>query len=198
MLVRMDISTEQSRYATGAGMPTQEQWHAAPDDPLASDAAWQAYQARMQQAQAFGRQAQPSEQRAQPFGQQAQPSGQQAQAFGRQAREQAGYVPGPSPQQPPLRSASVGYTPAYVTTKDHVVAALLAILLGSLGIHKFYLGYPKAGFVMLGVTIMGSLISLGLSGAVMWVFGVVEGIIYLTKSQSEFDAIYVFGRREWF
>ena len=89
-------------------------------------------------------------------------------------------------------------TRPYVGSKDHVAAGLLGIFLGSLGIHKFYLGYNTAGFIMLGVTILGSLITFGLAGAVMSLIGFVEGIIYLTKNQSEFNAIYIQGFKEWF
>ena len=86
----------------------------------------------------------------------------------------------------------------YVQTRDHVAAGLLAIFLGSLGVHKFYLGYNNAGFIMLGATILGSLFTFGLAGMAMGVIALIEGIIYLTKPQSVFDAIYVYGRREWF
>ena len=85
-----------------------------------------------------------------------------------------------------------------VASKDHVAAGLLAIFLGSLGIHKFYLGYNTAGFIMLAVTILGGLITLGLAAAVMGVIAFIEGILYLVKSQSEFEQIYVFNKREWF
>lgn len=89
------------------------------------------------------------------------------------------------------------YAPV-VASKDHVAAGLLAIFLGSLGIHKFYLGYNTAGFIMLAVTILGGLITLGLAAAVMGVIAFIEGILYLVKSQSEFEQIYVFNKREWF
>lgn len=89
------------------------------------------------------------------------------------------------------------YAPV-VASKDHVAAGLLAIFLGSLGIHKFYLGYNTAGFIMLAVTILGGLLTLGLASAVMGVIAFIEGILYLVKSQSEFEQIYVFNQREWF
>ena len=85
-----------------------------------------------------------------------------------------------------------------IATKDHVAAGLLAIFLGCLGIHKFYLGYNTAGFIMLAVTIIGSIFTLGLAGGVIWVISIIEGILYLTKSQSEFEQIYVVNKREWF
>ena len=95
------------------------------------------------------------------------------------------------------RAQQQTYAP-YVATKDHVAAGLLAIFLGSFGIHKFYLGYNTAGFIMLGVTILGSIFTLGLAAAVMGVISLVEGIIYLTKSQGAFDAEYVYAHKEWF
>ena len=90
------------------------------------------------------------------------------------------------------------YAQAAPNTKDHVVAGLLAIFLGSLGIHKFYLGYNTPGFIMLAVTIVGSIFSLGLAGLAMVVISIVEGVLYLSKSQTEFEQIYVFNKKEWF
>jgi len=71
-----------------------------------------------------------------------------------------------------------------------VVAGILAILLGSLGVHKFYLGYTKEGIIQL-------VISLGTCG-LLGILGLIEGIIYLTKSDEEFVATYVTGRKGWF
>ncbi len=69
-----------------------------------------------------------------------------------------------------------------------VTAGVLAILLGGLGVHKFYLGYTKEGVIQL------LLCCVGVSG----IIGLVEGVIYLTKSDEEFDATYVTGRKGWF
>lgn len=106
------------------------------------------------------------------------------------------------PQQPYYGYQQPYYQQPYqqpvIATKDHVAAGLLAIFLGALGIHKFYLGYNTAGFIMLAVTVLGSIFTLGLAGCVMWVIGVIEGILYLTKSQSEFEQMYVVNKREWF
>ena len=90
------------------------------------------------------------------------------------------------------------YSQPMVTTKDHVAAGLLAIFLGAFGIHKFYLGYNTPGFIMLAVTIVGSIFSLGLAGLAMVVISIVEGVLYLSKSQTEFEQIYVFNKKEWF
>ena len=66
--------------------------------------------------------------------------------------------------------------------KEKLVAGLLGILLGSLGIHKFYLGYTKEGVIMLLV----SLLTCGIGAFVMEIIGLIEGIMYLVKSDEEF------------
>ncbi|MGI6534962.1 MAG: TM2 domain-containing protein [Eggerthellaceae bacterium] len=96
-------------------------------------------------------------------------------------------------------AATVLYEEApFVPSKDHVAAALLAILLGCFGIHKFYLGYTTAGFITLGITIVGGVFTLGVAAAVMALVGIVEGILYLTESQSKFESTHVLHVREWF
>lgn len=90
------------------------------------------------------------------------------------------------------------YAQSFYGSKDHVAAGLLAIFLGWLGLHKFYLGYNTQGFIMLGVTVIGGLLTLSLAMWVVWVIAIVEGIIYLSKNQTEFDQLYVKGTREWF
>ncbi|BCX47882.1 hypothetical protein HAHE_17900 [Haloferula helveola] len=75
-----------------------------------------------------------------------------------------------------------------------LVAGLLGILLNGLGIHKFYLGYQKEGLIMLLVSVL----TCGIGYSVMGVIGLIEGIIYLTKSDEEFDRIYVQGQKPWF
>lgn len=115
-------------------------------------------------------------------------SGASAQQPGQQAYGQSGQQPYQQPY----------YPSACVQTKDHVAAGLLGLFLGWLGIHKFYLGYSTTGFIMLAVTVIGSIFTFGLAASVMALIGVIEGIIYLVKSQSEFEQLYVFNKREWF
>lgn len=80
--------------------------------------------------------------------------------------------------------------------KSKVVAGLLAIFLGSLGIHKFYLGYTQAGIIMLAISLIGSLVVIG--PLAMAVVALIEGILYLTKSDQDFYQIYVAGNKAWF
>lgn len=83
---------------------------------------------------------------------------------------------------------------AYAGAKNKLAAGLLAIILGSLGIHKFYLGYNKEGLIMLLVT----LLTCGFGAMIISIVGLIEGVIYLTKSDEEFSQIYVEGRKSWF
>lgn len=76
-----------------------------------------------------------------------------------------------------------------------LAAGICGILIGSLGIHKFILGMTKPALIMLLVTVL----TCGLGGIVMGVIGLVEGIIYLTKSDREFyDTYMVEPKKEWF
>jgi len=79
-----------------------------------------------------------------------------------------------------------------------MVAGILAILMGSLGIHKFYLGMQKEGLIMLLITLVGGIVTCGAAAGVMSVIGIVEGIIYLTKSDEEFVNLYINQKKGWF
>ncbi len=83
-----------------------------------------------------------------------------------------------------------------------VLAGVLAIILGSLGVHKFILGYNKEGGILLGITIVGILLScVGIGIFVVWIttlIGLIEGIIYLTKSDDEFVSTYQTNKKPWF
>ena len=80
--------------------------------------------------------------------------------------------------------------------KNRIVAGVLGILLGSLGAHKFYLGYTKQGLIMLLVSILTSWTWIG--PFIIWTIGLIEGILYLLKSDEEFFATYVQGKKKWF
>ena len=90
------------------------------------------------------------------------------------------------------------YAAEALRQKDHVAAGLLAIFLGVFGVHKFYLGCNQTGFLMLAVSIIGGIVTFGVAALVIEVIALIEGVIYLTKSQTEFDRIYVLNQRDWF
>ncbi len=75
-----------------------------------------------------------------------------------------------------------------------IAAGICGILLGCLGIHKFVLGYTTEGLIMLLVSIL----TCGIGALVMEVIGLVEGIIYLTKTDAEFHNTYMVGQKGWF
>ena len=108
--------------------------------------------------------------------------------------------------QAPLTAVNTGYQPMQSVNAGAVtdwkamggdkklVAGILAILVGSLGVHKFILGYTTEGVIMLLVTVL----TCGIAGIVMSIVGIVEGIMYLTKSDEEFVRTYIQNKKGWF
>jgi len=75
-----------------------------------------------------------------------------------------------------------------------IAAGICGILLGGLGIHKFILGYTKEGVIMILVTVL----TFGFGGIIMGLIGLIEGILYLTKTDADFVATYVTNKKGWF
>lgn len=75
-----------------------------------------------------------------------------------------------------------------------LAAGLCGIFIGGFGIHKFVLGMNRPGLIMLFVT----LCSCGFGYPVIHIIGVIEGILYLTKTDEEFNRIYLVRKKEWF
>lgn len=109
--------------------------------------------------------------------------------------ELAGESKSPPPTITPLAPPAVSSNPR---ASNKIPAGICGILLGSLGVHKFILGYNGTGIIMLLVTLFGGMFTCGTAAGVMHIIGLVEGIIYLTKSDDEFVRLYVDGRKEWF
>lgn len=80
----------------------------------------------------------------------------------------------PYPQQPPqpYGQQPYGQQPG-VAQKSKVVAGILGILLGSIGIHNFYLGRTGRGIIQIIVTV----VTFGIGG----IWGFVEGILILVS-----------------
>lgn len=84
-----------------------------------------------------------------------------------------------------------------------VIAGILGILLGGLGIHKFVLGFPVAGAIMLVTFLLsfgtGLFCLFPLVGTfALSMIGLIEGIIYLTKSDEAFYRDYAVRKKSWF
>ena len=80
-------------------------------------------------------------------------------------------------------------TPPKIASK-RIVAGVLALFLGAFGVHKFVLGYTRAGLIHLALTVA--------TCGLMKFVAIVEGIIYLTKSDADFIQTYQIGTKEWF
>jgi TM2 domain-containing membrane protein YozV len=85
-------------------------------------------------------------------------------------------------------------SPTSDASSKKIAAGICGILLGGLGIHKFVLGYTREGIIMLLVTVL----TCGIAGFVVAIIGLIEGIIYLTKSDAEFESTYILGKKGWF
>lgn len=75
-----------------------------------------------------------------------------------------------------------------------LAAGLTGIFLGAFGVHKFILGYTKPSVI----TLVVSLLTCGVGYFVFQVIGIIEGVIYLTKSNAEFASEYLDGQKDWF
>ena len=118
----------------------------------------------------------------------------------------AGDVPGllPAPIAPPRVPAGGPAVPTVRAADDSaavkdaagkkIAAGICGIVIGGFGIHKFIIGSNTSGVIMLLV----SLLTFGLGYIVMHAIGLVEGIIYLTRSDEEFYRTYIVGKKEWF
>lgn len=112
--------------------------------------------------------------------------------------------------QAPLPAAAPGYggyhrnvSPEVANFASKKIAAgLCGILLGTFGVHKFILGFNNAGAIMLVCSIVGIcgsivIIPIFLLLAIQ-IVGLIEGILYLTKSDEEFYQLYAVQKKEWF
>ncbi len=97
-----------------------------------------------------------------------------------------------------------GWNQSIGQNKDNkkVLAGILAIFLGGFGIHKFILGYNKEGIILLSIFLISIPLTCIVIGIITIyipaIIGIIEGIIYLTKSDEEFYQTYQVGRKPWF
>ena len=102
---------------------------------------------------------------------------------------------GQSQPQPPYQAPHQGphpgaypppgspWAPVDPYAKSRLAAGLLGIFLGAFGIHRFYLGYTGVGVAMLLMT----LLSFGVLGLVTSIWGLIEGILYLTDKTGRYS-----------
>ncbi len=93
----------------------------------------------------------------------------QQQPYQQQPYQQQPYQQQPYQQQPPFNAYE---------QKSKIAAGVLGILLGSLGIHNFYLGYTGKGVAQILITVC----TCGFGAMVTSIWGLIEGILILTGS----------------
>jgi len=74
------------------------------------------------------------------------------------------------PLPPPPLPGAKPTSPA----KDRVIYVLLAVFLGSIGIHNFFAGYNRNGIIQLVVSLTTGIITCGISSFAMWVWAIIE------------------------
>ena len=96
----------------------------------------------------------------------------------------------PEPQNPGLSGAKPQHLADAHSKK--ILCGLMALFLGNFGIHKFLLGYTGAGVITLVLNCTG------IGVPVMRIITIIEGIMYLTKSDEDFYNTYIANQKQWF
>ena len=133
--------------------------------------------------------------------------------LGQQPTAQQDYSSSGYSQQPPPASGYPSYTPQQDSLSGYqqqagdwmaqgankkMAAGICGILLGGFGVHKFILGYNTEGIIMLAAWVIGMFLTCGIASIAVGIVGLIEGSIYLTKSDEEFVRTYVQGKKAWF
>ncbi len=75
-------------------------------------------------------------------------------------------------------------------SEKKIAAGLLGIFLGTFGANKFFLGYINEGIIQIVLNIV--------TCGIATVVPLIEGIIYLTMSDQQFDDTYIKNKKAWF
>lgn len=81
------------------------------------------------------------------------------------------------------------YSPPPAESK-RLLAGILGILFGGLGVHRFILGDATGGILRIVITV----VTCGFGS----IIGLIEGIIYLTKTDPQFEQEYIINKKAWF
>jgi TM2 domain-containing membrane protein YozV len=71
---------------------------------------------------------------------------------------------------------------------NRTTCGIVAILVGGLGVHRFMMGDTTGGIIRIALSCCG----------VGGIIGLIEGIMYLTKTDEEFYQMYVVEKKAWF
>lgn len=166
-------------------------WSRYPDSPSGQQQYGQPSQGQAPHGQqAYGEQAYGQA----PYGQQQYgqaPHGQSPygqQAYGQQQYGQQAYGQSPFGQQ---QYGQQAFGQSTAAPKSMVVAVLLAVFLGTLGIHNFYLGYTQKAVIQLVLTIVGwatSWLFVGLLAVFAVAVWVIVDIVQIVSRQGQYAA----------
>ena len=120
------------------------------------------------------------------------------------AQQQQGYAdPGGWPSAPPpAYGSNQGYmqqTPGgpnchAMGANKKMAAGPCRILPSAFGVHQFIPSYNTEGIILLAIT----LVTCFMGSIVTSIIGIIEGVMYLTKSDEEFVRTYVQNKKAWF
>ena len=111
---------------------------------------------------------------------------QQQQQYGQ--GQPGGYAQGPQPAFTPPPSNDI--FAAGPSGKSRGVAGLLAIFLGTLGVHYIYLDKTTSGIIILLISLFGGVLTCGVLPGIIAVVVLIQGILMMTMSQDEFEKKY--------
>lgn len=107
-------------------------------------------------------------------------------------------APAPVALPPPRPSYQYAYAQV-APQKDKVVAGLLALFLGGLGIHGFYLGNTGLGLAILLINLFVALplsfVSFGVPSIILGIFIFIQAIVFFASSREEFHQKFVVEQR---
>lgn len=95
-------------------------------------------------------------------------------------QHRAGYGPPPPPPHALHNGVPVG-----LSRRNRWVAGALGILLGYLGVHRFYLGSTGIGLTQLLLTVL----SVGILSPIVAIWGIVEGILCFCGAIDDVDGL---------
>jgi len=91
---------------------------------------------------------------------------------------------------PPTQQPPAGPPAQIPGAEKKLPAGICGILIGGLGVHRFLLGDTTGGLIRIAITV----VTCGFGS----VIGLIEGIIYLTKTDEQFVQEYIVEKKAWF